>query len=115
MVQPLTLADIIVEPDVLFADLMFRDNRTLWATCVKNALEKVSPEDTESIRSSDFYAKNILENIGTEYLCRFNAGEEPSTEIDPYFERLCRELFLFHVRRKDLNLPQTFSELLKNV
>ena len=113
LVQPLTLADIIVEPDVLFAELTFRDDRTLWATCVKNALEKVSPEEKVFIRIIDFYAQIMLENIAAEYQHRFDSGEESATEIDPSFERLCRKLFFCYIRQRDVDLPQIFSGLLK--
>jgi len=115
LVQPLTRADIIVAPEVLQADKLFRDSQTLWTCCVKDALTQLTPDETGYIRALNHYAQKVLEDIAAEYQRRFNAGEEPATEVKPYFEYLCRELFLFHVGCRDLDLPQTFTGLLKHL
>ncbi len=115
LAQPLSLADIIVSPEVLAADRMFRDNEMLWAACVKNILENLPPEEKDYIRVLDRYANAVFEDIAAEYQRRFNTGEESSAEVKPYFEYLCRELFLFYTGQKNINLLETFAGLLKNL
>ena len=115
LVQPLTLADIIVEPDVLRADRMFRDHRSLWTACVKDTIVGLPPEEKDYIRALDRYAQAVLQDIAAEYQRRFNAGEESSAEVKPYFGYLCRELFLHHTGQKCVKLTETFSGLLKNM
>ena len=45
LVQPLSLSDIIVAPEVLLADRLFRDNQKLWTACVKECLEELTAEE----------------------------------------------------------------------
>ena len=115
LVQPLTLADIIVDPDVLWADRMLRDDWALWAECIKNALERIAPEVRALTGVMDSYAQNVLRDIAAEYQRRFDSGEEPTTNIEPCFERWCQSLFRYYIGRNHVPLSKIFSELLKNL
>ena len=115
LVQPLSLSDIIVAPEVLMADRLFRDNQKLWTACVKECLEELTAEEKGYISALNHYAAIVFEDIAAEYQRRFNTGEEFKVEVKPYFEYLCRELFLFHIGQKNIDLLQTFAGLLKNL
>lgn len=115
LVQSLTIADIIVAPEVICADRMFRDNQKLWTACVKQILEELSADEKGYITVLNHYADSVFDSIVSEYQRRFNAGEEVSVEVKTYFEYICRELFLFYIRKKDISLIQTFSDLLKHM
>ena len=115
LVQPLSLSDIIVSPEVIQADRIFRDNQKLWTACVKQCLEKLSIDEKGYITALNHYAANVFEDIASEYQKKFNAGENVDAEVKSYFEYLCRELFLFHTGQKNIDLLQTFTELLKNL
>ena len=94
---------------------MFRDNQKLWTACVKQCLEKLSTDEKGYITALNHYAANVFEDIVSEYQKKFNTGENVDTEVKSYFEYLCRELFLFHTGQKNIDLLQTFTELLKNL
>lgn len=115
LVQPLTLDDVIVDPEVLLADRMLRDERLLWASCVKDALASLTPEEKDYVEALADYAQSVLEGIAVEYQRRFNAGEETSEEFEQYFCYLCRELFLFYTERKKVNLLEIFAGLLRSL
>ena len=115
LVQPLSLSDIIVAPEVIQADRIFRDNQKLWTACVKQCLEKLSTDEKGYIIALNHYAANVFEDIVSEYQKKFNTGENVDTEVKSYFEYICRELFLFHTGQKNIDLLQTFTELLKNL
>ena len=115
LVQPLSLSDIIVAPEVLLADRLFRDNQQLWTACVKKCLEELTIEEKGYITVLMNYASIVFEDIVVEYQRRFNAGGDFNVEVKPYFEYLCRELFLFYTGQKDIDLPQTFAGLLKHL
>jgi len=115
LVQPLTLDDVIVDPEVLLADRMLRDERLLWASCVKDALASLTPEEKDYVEALADYSQSVLEGIAVEYQRRFNAGEETSEEFEQYFCYLCRELFLFYTERKKVNLQEIFAGLLRSM
>ena len=115
LVQPLSLSDIIIAPEVLKADRMLRDNKQLWMACIKNVLELLTADEKGYVTAAPHYAMAVLEDITTEYQRRFNAGEEVTIAVKPYFEYLCQELFQFYTGQKNVNLLQTFSGLLKHI
>ena len=115
LVQPLSLSDIIVAPEVLLADRLFRDNQKLWTACVKECLEELTAEEKGYISALNHYAAIVFEDIAAEYQRRFSTGEDFNAEVKSYFEYLCRELFLFHIGQKNIDLLQTFAGLLKNL
>ena len=115
LVQPLALSDIIIAPEVILADRMFRDNQNMWVSCVKDILEQLTADEKGYITAIDSFAATVFEDIATEYQRRFNAGEEVTIAVKPNFEYLCQELFQFYTGQKNVNLLQTFSGLLKHI
>ena len=83
--------------------------------CIKNELEQLTVDEKCYVTAISHYAMAVLEDITTEYQRRFNAGEEVTIAVKPYFEYLCQELFLFYTGQKNVNLLQTFSGLLKHI
>ena len=94
---------------------MLRDNKQLWVACIKNVLELLTADEKGYVTAAPHYAMAVLEDITTEYQRRFNAGEEVTIAVKPYFEYLCQELFQFYTGQKNVNLLQTFSGLLKHI
>ena len=115
LTAPLEISDIIVEPEVLQADVVFRDDRNLWRTCVVDGLEKLQPEERDYVSVLADWGTAVLQDVVDDYNLRFDAGEllsEPQTENEKMLDYLCRQLFLIHTGQTQFSLNKAFRDLL---
>jgi len=113
LTAPLEISDIIVDPEVLQADVVFRDDQALWRDCVVEKLKKLKPEERDYISVLEDWSSAILKEIVDEYDVRFDAGELVSeTETDQRLDFLCWQLFQIHTGQKKDSLNSAFKELL---
>ena len=111
---PLEIADVIVDPDVLQADRVFRDDPNLWRACVIHKLKELKHDERDYAGHLADWGTAILNEIAADYNTRFDTGEEPTNnEVDQKLAYLCRQLFLHHTGQARCSLNAVFKDLLK--
>ena len=112
LVRPLELSDIVVAPEVLSADEIFRCDLDLWVDCVLQILEAYSEEIDKGFLLGPREAEEMLAKTVSEYDRRFEQDDHCSPDANESTTYWCKMLRMTYLKMVDCHsVLKIFSKL----